>query len=68
VVFSVNMLVAQLSPPAGVPLFVSSGIARVPLGQVFLPIVPFLAVSIAVLLLITYVPALVLYLPSVLVR
>jgi len=64
VVFSVNMLIAQISPPAGVPLFVSCGIANIPLAKVFLPVVPFMMVSFLVLMLITYVPWLVLLIPN----
>ena len=66
VVFSVNMLIAQISPPAGVPLFVACGIAKVPLPNAFLPVVPFMLVSFAVLMLITYVPWLVLVVPRLL--
>ena len=66
VVFSVNMLIAQISPPAGVPLFVSCGIAEIPLAKVFLPVVPFMVVSFLVLMLITYVPWLVLVIPNLL--
>jgi C4-dicarboxylate transporter, DctM subunit len=66
VVFTVNMLLAQLSPPAGVPLFVTAGIARIPLGSVFKPVVPFLLASAVVLVLITYVPTLVMFLPNLL--
>ena len=66
VVFAVNMTIAQISPPAGVPLFVACGIAEIPLGRVFLPVLPFIVVSFIVLLLITYVPWLVLILPRML--
>lgn len=64
VVFSVNMLLAQLSPPAGVPLFVTAGIARIPLGSVYKPILPFMGASAVVLVLITYVPPLVMFVPD----
>lgn len=64
VVFSVNMLIAQISPPAGVPLFVSCGIADIPLAKAFLPVVPFMVVSFIVLMVITYVPWLVLVIPN----
>jgi C4-dicarboxylate transporter DctM subunit len=66
VVFTVNMLLAQLSPPAGVPLFVTAGIAQIPLGSVFKPVVPFLVASAVVLVLITYVPTLVMFVPNLL--
>ena len=64
VVFSVNMLLAQLSPPAGVPLFVTAGIARIPLASVYKPVLPFMLASAVVLVLITYVPTLVMFLPD----
>ncbi len=66
VVFAVNMTIAQISPPAGVPLFVASGIAEVPLAKVFVSIVPFMVVSFIMLMLITYVPWLVLVIPNLL--
>lgn len=66
VVFAMNMTIAQISPPAGVPLFVAAGIAEVPLGRIFLPVLPFMLVSFAVLMLITYVPWLVLVVPRLL--
>jgi C4-dicarboxylate transporter DctM subunit len=66
VVFSVNMVIAQISPPAGVPLFVACGIANCPVAKVFLPIVPFMVVSFAILMLITYIPWLVLFVPNLL--
>ena len=64
VVFSVNMLVANISPPAGAPLFVVTGIGEVPLAKVSVAILPFLLASTVVLLLITYVPWLVLAIPN----
>ncbi|CAG0956105.1 partial C4-dicarboxylate TRAP transporter large permease protein DctM, partial [Anaerolineae bacterium] len=63
VVFTINMVFAQISPPAGVPLFVSAGIADIPIGKVFVPVLPFLGATATVLVLVTYVPELVLFLP-----
>jgi len=47
-----------------VPLFVSCGIADVPLAKTFGPVLPFILVSFVVLMLITYVPWLVLVIPN----
>lgn len=63
VVFTINMVFAQISPPAGVPLFVSAGIADIPIGKIFVPVLPFLGATATVLVLVTYVPELVLFLP-----
>ena len=55
-------------PPIGVCLFVCAGIARLPLAPVVRAIMPFLLTNILVLLLVSYVPALATWLPSVIMR
>lgn len=59
-----NMAVGLLTPPLGVCLFVVCGVTGLPLGRVTRAVMPFLGVEFAVLLLITYIPALVLTLPK----
>jgi C4-dicarboxylate transporter DctM subunit len=61
-----NLVIGAGTPPLGVCVFISSGIAKVPIEQTFRAIMPFLAAEIAVLLLVTYVPELVLYVPRIL--
>jgi acetyltransferase len=51
--------------PLGVCLFVCGSIARVPLAAVVRAIAPFLAANLTVLLLVSYIPALSTWLPSV---
>lgn len=58
-----NMAVGLLTPPLGVCLFVVCGVTGLPLGRVTRAVMPFLGVEFVVLLLITYIPALVLTLP-----
>lgn len=65
VVIILNMMIGLCTPPYGMLLFTVSGLIRTPLGLVIREILPFLWVLIAVLLLITYVPDLVLFLPRV---
>ncbi len=67
IVLLVNLVVGQLTPPVGVLLFVSMTIARVSLGDLVREIWPFLLGLVAALLLITYVPAVSLTLPRLLV-
>lgn len=59
-----NLVIGLTTPPVGVCLFVAAGISKINLIQATKAILPFLAVSIAVLLLVSYVPAISLFLPS----
>lgn len=59
-----NMAVGLLTPPLGVCLFVVCGVTGLPLGRVTRAVLPFLGVEFVVLLLITYIPALVLTMPK----
>ena len=63
VVIVVNMMIGLLTPPYGVLLFVLSGLAGVPVKGIVRELLPFIAVLVAVLFLITFVPSLVLALP-----
>ena len=64
VVITVNMMVGMVSPPYGMLCFITSGITCTPLQKVFREIIPMCIVLFAVLLLITYVPALVMAIPN----
>lgn len=63
-----NLMIGLTTPPLGVCLFVCANIARVPLTPVVKAIFPFLVTNILVLLLVSFVPALATWLPSVLIR
>lgn len=62
-----NLMIGLTTPPVGVCLFVCAGIARLPLAPVVRAILPFLLTNIAVLFLVSYIPALATWLPSVLI-
>ncbi|WP_066455086.1 TRAP transporter large permease [Anaerotruncus rubiinfantis] len=66
VVMVVNLMIGTLTPPFGMMTYVSAGIAKVPLHTVFRELAPFMVVLVIVLLLITYIPGLVLWLPGLL--
>jgi len=59
-----NMMIGLSTPPYGVLLFITSAISKTPLRAVIREIWPMLGVMIVVLLLVTYIPGLVLWLPS----
>ena len=63
-----NLMIGLTTPPVGVCLFVCAGIARLPLAPVVVAILPFLATNILVLLLVSYIPALATWLPSLLTK
>jgi C4-dicarboxylate transporter DctM subunit len=64
IIMTVNMEIGLITPPVGLNLFVTSGVAKMDLGQVVRAALPWLAVLICVLFLITYVPAISLALPG----
>lgn len=66
VILLVNLVIGQLTPPVGVLLFVSMTIAKVSLSALVREIWPFLLALVAALAMITYLPRLSLWLPSVL--
>lgn len=61
-----NLMIGLTTPPVGVCLFVASSIGKISLGKMSRAILPFLAVSLIVLLLVTYVPPISLLLPKLL--
>ena len=57
----VNLSIGLYTPPVGTTLFISSAIARVGIGETVKALMPFYLVAIAVLLMISYIPALTIY-------
>ena len=66
VVFVLNLMIGMITPPIGLNLFILSAIARVEVMAVGRACLPYIAVLIGVLMLITYVPELTLWLPRML--
>lgn len=60
----VNLAIGMSTPPVGLTMFVSSSIAKVPIARMIKPSVPLWIAMFAVLLLITYVPQIVMFLPD----
>jgi len=60
----INLGIGMVTPPVGVNLFVAVRVSGVPLEEVIRGSVRPLVVMLGVLLLVTYVPALTLWLPS----
>ena len=60
----VNLAIGLVTPPVGVNLYVACGIGKIDLKRISMAVVPLLAASLIVLLLVTYVPSLSLCLPG----
>jgi len=66
VIMSVNLCVGLITPPMALNLLMASKIGKVNVYEIIRPLMPFLITSIVVLLLVTYIPQIVLFLPNVL--
>jgi C4-dicarboxylate transporter DctM subunit len=64
IIFTHNMEIGLVHPPVGLNLFVLSSVATAPIGTVIRGILPFLVILLVVLGIITYWPALTLWLPG----
>ncbi|MDX9795885.1 MAG: TRAP transporter large permease subunit [Arcobacteraceae bacterium] len=64
VIMVVNMEIGMITPPVGLNLFVASGITGLSLKQVIVASLPMTTVLLIGLLLVTYIPAISLWLPN----
>ena len=66
IIMLLNLGIGLLTPPVGATLFVGCAVGKVTMEQVMREIWPFYAVMVAVLMLVTYLPAISLWLPKLL--
>ena len=64
VVITLNLMIGLITPPVGESLFMVSQVGGIKLEKVYKAILPFLIPLVTVLLLITYIPILVTWIPS----
>ena len=64
IIICINLTIGILTPPVGSGLFIASSITGVSIGSLVRALWPFLIVSLIVLIILTYVPALSLWLPG----
>ena len=64
IIMVVNMEIGMVTPPVGLNLFVTSGVAKMPLLAVVRAALPFLAVLFVFLLMVTYIPSISTFLPN----
>ncbi|WP_121062103.1 TRAP transporter large permease [Chachezhania antarctica] len=64
IIMVVNMEIGMITPPVGLNLFVTSGVAGMPMMSVVRAALPFLAVLFVFLIIVTYYPPLSTFLPT----
>lgn len=68
IVVILNLMIGNLTPPVGPVLYVVSTIGGVPFQRAFRHTLPFILPLVVVLLLITYVPGIVLFIPNMFMK
>jgi C4-dicarboxylate transporter DctM subunit len=63
-----NLMLGLLTPPVGILLYICGNFAQVKIERVVVEVLPFLAVGLGVLILITVFPGLTLWLPNLLLK
>jgi len=64
IIMVVNMEIGMITPPVGLNLFVTSGVAGMPMMSVVRAALPFLAILFIFLIMVTYIPWLSTFLPN----
>ena len=64
VVMCINLCIGLVTPPVGTVLYVVCGLSKVSIFDIIKPLIPFISVMVAVLLLVTYIPGLILFIPN----
>lgn len=64
VIMIVNLGIGLIIPPVGSTLFIGAAISKIPIERLSKTLVPFYLVMLLVLLIVTYIPAFVMFLPN----
>ena len=64
IMMTLNLCIGCITPPVGAILFTGCKVSKVSIEQILKPLIPFFAVLIVVLLLVTFIPALSLWIPK----
>ncbi|MDR1316654.1 MAG: TRAP transporter large permease [Spirochaetales bacterium] len=68
VVVCLNLMIGNITPPVGMILFIVSNVGKISLSVLYVKIIPFAIVTIIVLFIVTYIPAIVTFLPGLIMR
>ena len=61
---TVNLAIGLVTPPVGINLYVACRVADLPVAELCKKIIPFLVTGLIALLIITYIPALTMFIPN----
>ena len=64
VIITMNLCIGLLTPPVGTVLYVGCGVSKYSIGQLSRPMIPYILALLAVLLLCSYCPSIVLFIPN----
>ena len=65
IITTINLAIGMSTPPVGVTLFVSSSLTKTPITKVVKPMVPIWLILICILMLVTFIPQISMFLPSI---
>ena len=65
VLMVINLAIGYITPPVGVDLYVAGAIAKIPVDRVIHKIVPYLFVLLLDLVILTYIPGIITFLPNI---
>jgi tripartite ATP-independent transporter DctM subunit len=68
VIMVLNLMIGLLTPPVGMVLYVLSRVANVPFERAMMATLPFLIPLVAVLAMVTFIPAVTMWLPTLIYR
>jgi C4-dicarboxylate transporter DctM subunit len=64
VLMVINLAIGYITPPVGVDLYVAGTIAKIPIERVIRQVIPYLLILLVDLIIITYVPGIIMFLPN----
>jgi tripartite ATP-independent transporter DctM subunit len=67
IIIIINLMIGALTPPVGSLVFVTAGVTKVPVHQIFIKVIPFELAMVAAMFIISFFPFLSLWLPSLIV-
>ena len=68
VIMVLNLMLGLLTPPVGMVLYVLARVAKIPFEQCVVGTAPFLIPLVVVLLLVTFIPGITMWLPTLIYR
>lgn len=66
IIIIINTSIGMITPPMAVNLFVASGVANTTIGKISKRIIPYLCAELVALLIMTFIPSIITWLPTIL--